>query len=297
MGLLVGRVAIITGASRGVGRALALRFASEGAAVVVAAKSTTEDPRIPGTIHETAEAVRATGARALAVRCDVRLLSDLERLVSETKEQFGRVDILVNNAGAIWVEPIENTPEKRFDLVMAVNFKGPFFLSQLVIPMMKESGWGHIINMSPPVQPAEAAFKIAYMTSKFGMTLLAHGLGRELAGTGVACNALWPRTLVESLAVKNWHMGKPEDWRKPEILADAAVEILRQDPRVFTGHALIDEDVLRKAGTEDFSRYAVVPGSSPRSLDWNELQHVIQSFSEQQRTRSRNESHQGSGTP
>ena len=285
MGLLHGRVAIVTGASRGVGRALALRFAREGATIVVAAKSTEEDARIPGTIHSTCADVRGLGASALPVQCDVRRSADRERLIEETMSAFGRIDILVNNAGAIWVEPIENTPEKRFDLVMDVNFKGPFFLSQLAIPHMRRQGWGHIINMSPPIAPAEASFKIAYMASKFGMTLLAHGLGRELAGSGVACNALWPRTLVESLAVKNWKMGEPEDWRKPDILADAALEIVRQDPRTFTGQALVDEDVLRAAGVTDFAPYSVVPGSTPRQLDWEELQAVIQSFSALQKER------------
>ena len=283
MGILAERVAIITGASRGVGKALALRFAQEGASIVVAAKSTTEDPRIPGTIQATCREVEARGAAALPVQCDVRHFADLERLVEETMARFGRIDVLVNNAGAIWVEPIDSTPEKRFDLVMSVNFRGPFFLTQLVLPHMRRQQWGHIINMSPPVIAEEAAFKIAYMASKFGMTLLAHGLARELAGTGVACNALWPRTLVESLAVRKWKMGRPEDWRKPEILADAAVEILRQDPRTYTGQALIDEEVLRQAGVDDFSKYAVVPGSTPRRLDWDELQEIIQSFAAQQK--------------
>lgn len=273
------RVAIITGASRGIGKAIALRLAGEGVHIVVAAKSTTEDPRIPGTIQATADAVQALGVKALAVQCDVRQADAIDAVVEQTLSAFGRIDILVNNAGAIWVQPLDNTPERRLDLVMEVNFRGPFLFCQKVIPHMRKSGWGHIINMSPPVEPDQVAGKIAYMASKFCQTLLAQGLGVELKGSGIACNALWPRTLVESLAVQNWKMGEPRDWRKADILADATLAILRNDPKSYTGQALIDEEVLRAAGVTDFERYNVVPGSQPRNLNWNEIADILSGMS------------------
>ncbi len=282
MSSLKDKVVIITGGSRGIGRATALRLAGEGAHIVVAAKTTAENPRLPGTIHATANEVTAMGARALAVKCNVRHASDLENLVDATLKEFGRIDVLINNAGAIWVEPIENTPEKRFDLVMDVNFKGPFLLSQMVIPHMQKNGWGHIINMSPPIEPDQAGGKIAYMTSKFGMTMLAEGLGKEMGGSGIACNALWPRTLVESLATINWQMGRPQDWRKADVLADAVAVILKQDPKTFTGNALIDEDVLReKGGVTDFSVYNLVPDGDPKPLDWDGMFEMMLSAREQ----------------
>ncbi|MBI3396816.1 MAG: SDR family oxidoreductase [Spirochaetia bacterium] len=276
MGILKDKVIIITGASRGIGKCTALTLAREGAVIVVAAKTTQPNPKLPGTIQETVDEVNRAGGRGFGVKCNVRHLSELEKLVESVVKEFGRIDVLINNAGAIWVEPIENTPEKRFDLVMEVNFKAPFFLSQLCIPYMQKNRWGHILNMSPPVETNEAAGKIAYMTSKFGMTLLSHGLGGELKGTGVAANSLWPRTLVESLAVLNWGMGKPSDWRKADIMADAAKVILEQDPNTYTGRALIDEDVLReKGGVTDFDKYNVVPGTKPRVLDWNGLKDLM----------------------
>lgn len=270
------RVAVITGASRGIGLATALRLAREGVKIVAAAKTTHPNPRLPGTIQETVEAVKAAGSDALGVKCNVRHYSELEKLVQETLDAFGRIDILINNAGAIWVEPIEHTPEKRFDLVMDVNFKAPFLLSQLCLPHMKKSGYGHIVNMSPPITPADAAGKIAYMASKFDMTLLTHGLAGELKGSGVGINSLWPKTLVESLATKNWGMGEPKDWRKADVLADAVAVIVAQDPNEYTGQALIDEDVLRdRGGVTDFSVYNVVPDGKPIDLNWQEMENVL----------------------
>jgi NAD(P)-dependent dehydrogenase (short-subunit alcohol dehydrogenase family) len=280
--VLKDKVAIITGASRGIGLATALRLAREGVHIVAAAKTTTPNPRLPGTIQETVAAVEAQGVRALGVKCNVRHVAELEKLVQETIDTFGRIDILINNAGAIWVEPIEDTPEKRFDLVMDVNFKAPFFLSQLCLPRMIENGWGHIVNMSPPVAPEDAKGKIAYMSSKFNMTLLTHGLAGELKGKPVGVNSLWPKTLVESLATKNWGMGQPKDWRKADVLADAVAVILGQDPATYTGQALIDEDVLReRGGVTDFSVYNVVPDGQPVNLDWDALQDVLQQMKSQ----------------
>jgi NAD(P)-dependent dehydrogenase (short-subunit alcohol dehydrogenase family) len=266
------RVAIVTGASRGIGKTIALALAGRGAKVAVAAKTTQARPELPGTIHETASAIKERGGEAIAVPCNVRHVKELQNLVDQVMAAWGRIDILINNAGAIWVEGIENTPEKRFDLVMEVNFKAPFFLCQLCAPIMSKGEWGHIINMSPPVNPADAAGKIAYMASKFNMTFLAHGLAGELRGQNIAINALWPHTLVESQATINWEMGKPEDWRRADILADATLAILEQNPASYSGQALIDEEVLRDLWQiTDFARYNVVPGSQPRRLDSSAL--------------------------
>lgn len=265
------RTIIITGASRGIGKTMALTFARAGARIVAAAKTTRENPRLPGTIHSTVQEIEAEGGIAMAISCNVRHMSELKNLVDKTLETYGRIDGLVNNAGAIWLQPIEETPEKRFDLVHEVNFKAPFMLSQLCLPHLQKQG-GHIINMSPPIEPDLAGGKIAYMASKFNMTLLTIGLGNELKGKNVACNSLWPKTLVESLATINWGMGKPEDWRKADIMADAALLILQQNPNTFTGQALIDEDILREIGNiSDFTKYNVVPEGNPKLLDWNLL--------------------------
>jgi citronellol/citronellal dehydrogenase len=260
------RVAIVTGASRGVGRAVALRLAAAGAAVCVASKSEESRADLPGSIHETAAAIEALGARALALKTDVRSAADLERMVAATVEAFGRLDILVNNAGALWWRDVIDTPPKRFDLVMEVNARAAFIASHYALPHMIAGGWGHIINMSPPVEPAHAPHKTAYFISKFGMTLLAHGLAGEVADKNVACNALWPVTLVESQATINFGIGDRSQWRKADILADAALAICSFEPRQLTGNALSDEEILAMVGITDLSRYACVEGTSPPRL-------------------------------
>ena len=281
---LKNRVAIITGASRGIGKKIALRLAQEGVKIVVAAKTTHPNPRLPGTIDETVEEIRALGAEAIAVKTNVRHSSDLKALVNKTLEAFGKIDILLNNAGALWVEPIENTKENRFDLVMDVNFKAPFLLSKLCIPHMLKNGWGHIVNMSPPMgteQLTDFGGKIAYLSSKVNMTFLTHGLGKEYGGTGVACNSLWPRTLVESLATINWGMGEPKDWRKADLIVDSTLNILLQNPKTFTGNALFAEDFLQEyAGVEDLDVYNMVPGGTPIPMDWNTFENMIKKAKE-----------------
>jgi NAD(P)-dependent dehydrogenase (short-subunit alcohol dehydrogenase family) len=270
MNALADRVAIITGASRGIGKGIAARLAQEGVRVVIAAKTTEPHPRLPGTIHETVEEIREAGGEALAVKCDVRRQEDRERVVNEALSVYGRIDILINNAGAMWFQPLAYTEEKRLDLLLDVNFKAPFLLSQLCIPHMAANGWGHIVNMSPPAEPqiSNSGGMIAYLTSKLGATLLAHGLGDELKGTGIACNALWPRTLIESLATITFGLGSAEDWRRPDILVDAVLLILQQDPRAYSGQSLIDEEVLRdRGGVDDFSAYRAAPGSEPPAMD------------------------------
>lgn len=266
---LEGRVAIVTGASRGIGRACALALAKEGADLVLASKSLdSSDPRLPGTLRDVQREVEALGRRALPVQCDVRFVDQIRDMVDQAAEKFGRIDILVNNAGAFWWHPIEETPEKKWDLVMAINAKAPFFAAQAVLPHMKKNGWGHIVNMSPPIKPQQAANKIAYMISKFGMTLLTHGLAEEARDANVAVNSLWPVTLIESFATMNAGLGEKSNWRKADIIADATVAIVTKEPKTLTGRALLDEEILRESGVTDFSGYACVPGAEPMAIPW-----------------------------
>ena len=258
-----GRVAFITGASRGVGRCLALALARAGADVVVAAKSVEPNPRLPGTIYTTSAEVEALGRRALPVRLDVRDEGAVAAAVRAARDRFGRIDFLVNNAGALYWQPVAETPMPRFDRVIGVNVRGAFACTRETLPVMLAQGYGHILMMSPPVEPAAAAGKVAYAVSKFGMTLIAHGLAGELAGTNVACNALWPATLIESSATINFGLGDAKAWRRPEILADAALAIFAKEPSSFTGHALIDEDFLRSEGETDFEKYRCDPDHEP----------------------------------
>ncbi len=265
---LSGRVAIITGASRGIGRAIALRLAREGVAVVIAAKTAEPDPRLPGTIYTVAEEVKALGGQALPLQVDVRDENAIQQMVAKTLETFGRIDILVNNAGALWWYPVLETPLKRFDLVMGVNLRASFACSQAVLPTMIAQRWGHIIMMSPPIDLSVLPGKVAYMISKFGMTMLALGLAEEVREHNVAVNALWPRTLIESQATIAWGLGTPKQWRKADIMADAVYEIVRREPATCTGKAWIDEDILREAGVTDFSVYNCTPDGEPMEIVW-----------------------------
>jgi len=264
---LDGRAAIVTGASRGIGKAVALRLAEAGCDVCVAAKSLEATPDLPGTITETAAAIEQLGRRAIAVRTDVRSATDLESMVATCADALGRVDILVNNAGALWWRDVIDTPPNRFDLVMNVNARAAFIASHFALPHMLKGGWGHIIMMSPPVDVAAAPHKTAYFISKFGMTLVAHGLAGETAADNVACNALWPATLVESQATINFSIGDRAQWRKADIIADATLAICGHEPKELTGNAFIDEDVLRRVGVTDFGSYACVEGSEPHRMD------------------------------
>jgi citronellol/citronellal dehydrogenase len=258
-----GKVAFITGATRGVGKALALGLAREGCAVVITGKTVEGSERLPGSIHDTAREVEALGARALPLQLDVRDDEAVERAVRETLGVFGRVDFLVNNAGALFWHPVADTPMRRFDLVMGVNVRGAFACTRAVLPAMLERGYGHILMMSPPVHTGGATGKVAYAVSKFGMTLIAHGLAGEVADGNVACNALWPATMIESYATINWGLGDRRLWRKPDILVDATLRIFAKEPGSFTGHALIDEDFLRSEGVTDFAPYRCDPDHEP----------------------------------
>jgi citronellol/citronellal dehydrogenase len=264
-------VAIVTGASRGIGRALALGLAKAGFSVVVAAKSTEPSEKLPGSIFTVAAEVEALGAEALPVKVDVRDADQIEAMTAQTLERFARIDVLVNNAGALHWAGITDTPPRRFDLVMGVNARAAFLCCRAVLPAMIRQGGGHIVNMSPPLDPAILPGRVAYGISKLGMTLLTLGLAEEVRQHNVAVNSLWPVTIIESQASINHRLGTSAQWRKPDILADCVVRLVRKDPSRLTGQALLDEDFLRAEGVTDFARYACVPGSDPPRLSWAAL--------------------------
>jgi citronellol/citronellal dehydrogenase len=268
MGGLQGRVAVVTGASRGIGRALALGLARAGCAVLIAAKSTAPTEKLPGSIYTVAQEVEALGGQALAVQVDVRDEAQVEAMAARAVERFGRIDVLVNNAGALWWWPLLETPAKRFDLVMGVNARGAFLCARAVLPGMVERRWGHIVNLSPPLDLAMVPGRIAYAISKLGMTLLTHGLAEEVRPHNIAVNSLWPVTIIESQASINHQLGTPALWRKPDILVDCLLRLVRKEPVALTGQALLDEDFLRAEGVTDFSGYACVPGTEPPRLSW-----------------------------
>jgi citronellol/citronellal dehydrogenase len=263
---LSGKVAIVTGASRGIGRAVALRLAGAGAEIVVAAKTDEPNPKLPGTIHEVADEIQALGGRALAVKCDVRSDDDIEQMVAFTLARFARIDILVNNAGALWWQPVLDTPMKRFDLVNQVNARAAFACTRAVLPHLLAGDGGHVLVYSPPIDLEALPGKVAYLISKFGMTMLAHGLAGEMAGRPISINALWPVTAIESAATVNFQLGGPAMWRKPEIIADATLELVKTPPGAITGRALLDEDFLRERGYTDFVGYRCDPAVEPPRL-------------------------------
>ncbi len=265
---LQGRVAIVTGSSRGIGRAIALGLARQGCAVVIAAKSTTSTERLPGSVHSVAAEVEALGGQALAVPIDLRDEAAIDALAAAARQRFGHIDILINNAGALFWQPLLDTPGKRFDLVMGVNARAAFLCCRAVLPSMIERKWGHIINLSPPLDAALAAGKIAYAISKLGMTLLTHGLAEETRAHNIAVNSLWPVTIIESQASINWDLGARDLWRKPDILVDCVLRLVSKEPAALTGQALLDEDFLRAEGVTDFSGYAYVPGTNPPRISW-----------------------------
>ncbi len=267
---LTGRVAIVTGASRGIGKALALRLAREGAAVAVAAKSQESTERLPGSIHQTAAEIRAAGGRALAIQTDVRDEDAVRNMIEKTVAEFGRLDILVNNAGAIWTQPILQTPPKRFDLLMDVNVRAAYVACHYALPHMVKQRWGHVLNMCPRLTLDPSPGKVAYMISKLGMTRLAIGLSEEHRHDNVAGNSLWPRTIIETQASINWKMADRSQWRTPEIVCDASLALFAQEPHTATGRQWIDEELLAElAGVTDFDHYWCEgkPPASPLYID------------------------------
>lgn len=271
------RVVFITGASRGIGRAVALACAREGAHVVVAAKTEVADnPRLPGTIHDVAREAAALGVEALAVKLDVRDDAACDAAVARAIERFGRIDALVNNAGALWWADVVETPVKKFDLIMGINVRAAFVLSHAVLPHMMKQRWGHVVMMSPPVDTSAVAHHGAYAVSKFGMTMVAQAIAEEAADHNVTAHALWPATAIESYATMNFGLGGPELWRKPDILADATIALLSREPSARRGRAWIDEVLLREEGVTDFSKYQCVPGSEPPHFPFSGLPRVTE---------------------
>ena len=267
---LAGRVAIVTGASRGIGKALALRLAGEGADVVIAAKSEASTDKLPGSIYDTANEVRALGRRALAVPTDVRSEEAIAGMVEKTVAEFGRIDILVNNAGAIWTQPILATPPKKFDLMMQVNVRAAYIACYYALPHMVKQKWGHVLNMCPKLHSTPSPGKVAYIISKLGMARVAIGLAAEHKADNIAANTLWPRTIIESQASINWKMQDKSQWRTPEIVCDASLAIFSQEPASYTGREVIDEEVLLKlAGVENFDHYWCLgkPPENPVNID------------------------------
>lgn len=255
------KTAFITGASRGIGKAIAIRLAKEGANIIIAAKTTEEHPKLEGTIFSAANEIEAAGGKSLAVQCDIRFEDQILEAVDKGAAHFGGIDILVNNASAISLTNIQNTPAKIFDLMHDINVRGTFLVSKTCIPHLKNSANPHILTMSPPVNLDEKwmAAHAAYTISKYNMTMIASGLAGELKSYKIASNTLWPRTTIATAAVKNLLGGEAlmKKSRTPAIVADAAYYILSRPSGECTGYTFIDEDVLKAEGIKDFSSYAV----------------------------------------
>jgi citronellol/citronellal dehydrogenase len=286
---LTGKVAVVTGASRGVGKCVALRLAECGADVVVAARSVASRERLPGTIHDTVREIESLGRRALAIRTDVRDADAVAEMIDRAAGEMGRLDILVNNAGALWWDTVERTPIKRFDLVVGVNVRASFAATRAAIPHMERAGGGHIFVYSPPIDLGMLPGKVAYCVSKFGMTMLAMGLADEVREQGIACAALWPTTVIESQASINHGLGTRAQWRKPLILADATLAIVGRPIDDVTGRAFLDEEALSEVGVTDFSKYACVPGG--------ELLRIVGAAAQSSLWRHRTRVDQERGTP
>ena len=253
----------ITGASRGIGKAIAMRAARDGANVVIAAKTSEPHPKLPGTIYTAADEIKAQGGQALPCIVDIRFEEQVEAAVAQAIETFGRIDILVNNASAIHLANTVATPMKRYDLMHQINIRGTFLCSQKCIPHLEKSENPHILNLSPPLNMDAKWFAphVAYTMAKYGMSMCVLGMAEELKPKGIAVNALWPRTTIATAAVRNLLGGEEmiRGSRKPEIMGDAAHAILIKPSRECTGNFFIDDEVLRAEGVKDFSSYAVDP--------------------------------------
>jgi NAD(P)-dependent dehydrogenase (short-subunit alcohol dehydrogenase family) len=259
------RTILITGASRGIGKAMAIRLAKEGANIVIAAKSVDEDPRLGGTIYSAAAEVEAAGGKALAVQVDIRNEEQIQNMVQQAVDKFGGIDVVINNASAIQLTGTEQTESKRFDLMQSINVRGTFLVVKHCIPYLRKGKNPHIITLSPPVNldPKWMGGHIAYTITKFNMSMLALGWAAEFKGAGIASNALWPRTTIDTAAVRNLLGGETlaKMSRTPEIIADAVYFILKKNASQCTGHTFIDEDVLAGEGITDLEKYSVVPGA------------------------------------
>jgi citronellol/citronellal dehydrogenase len=260
---LKGRTLFITGASRGIGKAIGLRAVADGANVVVAAKTTEPHPQLPGTIYTAAAEIEAAGGRALPLAVDIRHEEEVYAAVEQAVAAFGGIDVLVNNASAINLTGTLETPMKRFDLMWSVNARATYLCSQACLPHLKKSPNPHILTLSPPLdlRPKWFAHNLAYTLSKYGMSMCVLGMAEEFKQDGIAINALWPRTAILTAALKKLEgLVDPAMCRHPEIVADAAHVILTRDSRCCTGQFYIDDEVLAVAGVTDLEKYAVQPG-------------------------------------
>ena len=259
------KTVFITGASRGIGKAIALKLAKEGANIVIAAKSMEENPKLGGTIFSAAKEVEEAGGKALPLQVDIRFEEQITEAVKKTVETFGGIDIVINNASAIQLTGTEQTEAKRFDLMHSINVRGTFLVTKQCIPHLKKSSNAHILTLSPPIHilPKWLGPHVAYTMSKFNMSMMALGWAEEFKNEGIASNALWPRTTIDTAAVRNLLGGETlaKMSRTVDILADAAYFILNKTNLQYTGNTFIDEDVLAKEGITDLSKYSVVPGA------------------------------------
>lgn len=258
------KTVFITGASRGIGKAIALRLAQEEANIVVAAKSVEENPKLGGTIFTAAKEIENAGGKALAVQCDIRFEDQINDAVEQAVKAFGGIDILINNASAISLTPVEKTEPKAFNLMYDINVKGTFFVSKACIPFLKKGTNAHILNLSPPINMDKKwlASHLAYTMSKYNMTMIALGLSEELKKYHIAANCLWPKTTIATAAVRNLLGGEAliQMSRTPEIIADSTFYILQRPSAECTGNTFIDEEVLAEEGITDLEKYAVKPG-------------------------------------
>jgi citronellol/citronellal dehydrogenase len=259
------KTVIITGASRGIGKAIALKLAAAGANIVVAAKSVEEHPKLEGTIFSAAKEIEAAGGNSFPFQIDIRDEQQIDELVKGTVNKYGGIDVLINNASAINLSQTEQLEIKRYDLMHDINVRGTFLMSQACIPYLKQSSNPHILNLSPPLNLYAKWFSkhLAYTMSKFGMSMIVLGLAEELKKYKIGVNALWPKTTIATAAVRNLLGGEQliKRSRKPEIMADAAFVILQKPSSECTGNFFIDEEVLRKNGVKNFDQYAIDPGS------------------------------------
>jgi citronellol/citronellal dehydrogenase len=262
---LAGKTLLITGASRGIGKAIALKAARDGANIAVAAKTDRKHPVLPGTIHTAVEEIENAGGHGLAIRMDVRDEESVARAVENTVQHFGGLDILVNNASAIMLSGTLELPVKRYDLMFNTNVRGTYLMSRACLPHLLKSANPHVLNLSPPLNLNPQWFRdhVAYTMAKYGMSMCVLGMAEEFRDEGIAFNALWPRTVIATAAL-NMLSGaiSPDNCRTEEIMADASHAILCQDARICTGNFYLDEDVLRSIGMKGFSKYSVKPGAA-----------------------------------
>ena len=271
---LAGKRIFVTGGSRGIGLAIAMRAARDGASIAIAAKTADPNPKLPGTIFTAAEDIRAAGGVALPIQCDIRDENQIESSMRQAAQEFGGIDILINNASAINLTKTEATPAKRFDLMFDVNVRGTFLTSQAAIPYLRESAQAgrnpHILNLAPPLSMNPKWFKnhVAYTMAKYGMSMCVLGMAEEFKRDGIAANALWPRTAIDTAALAMIPGVDTAACRTPEILADAAYIILNRPSKDATGNFYVDDEVLASEGITDLDKYAVVPGTTDFLLDF-----------------------------